>query len=100
MAALKNGAELKSHDTRPVETVIPADVSLALVKQGEERVVSVNSPARELQSRLEAAANLEWLATAQHENAAPKHILAGAILMSIIAAVAWAGIINAAIALL
>lgn len=100
MAALKNGAELKSRDARPVETVIPAIAPLALVEQGEERVVSVNSPARELQSRLEAAASLEWLATDREADAAPKHIVAGIVLMSTVAVIAWTGIINAAIALM
>lgn len=101
MAALKNSAEFNSEEVALVETREPTEVSLALVKRGEERVVTVHSPARELQAHIDAAMSLDWRASdGLVGSSAEKHVLTGLAIMSVTAIVGWIGLFQVALALM
>lgn len=98
MAALKNSSELKSQDLGQVEAEESFDVPLALVQRGEERVVTVHSPARELLAQLDAAVGVDWQTSNEADIAVDKHVLTGLAIMSFIALMGWVGIFNVALA--
>lgn len=62
--------------------------------------MSVHSPARELQSRLEVATGLDWLAADGQDHQLPKHPLSGMALMSAVAIVGWFAIAKLALAVI
>lgn len=100
MAGLKNGAQRKSQDVCRVETAKSAEISLALVKRGEDRVVTVHSPAKELQSQLDAAVTLDWRYGAVQEAAPAKRVLTGMVVMTTLAVLGWFGLSQVVIALI